>query len=331
MSELLFETDANPIPSRIRGGLFHAPDGKALRYSLLKAESRPCRGTVIVLQGRNEFIENYYETMSDLAGRGFTVATFDWRGQGGSHRLLRDRLRGYVRSFNDYADDLDHFLTGIVLPDCPPPFFILAHSAGALVALSSLEQLSSRITRMVLCAPLMGLGGQKISDDNVRRITAALRWIGLGRIYAAGGRTLSAARAFADNPLTSDPLRFMRNVEITRTYTDLALGGPTVRWVWSALETAWRINQPDFYKSPIAPVLIIAAGADRVVSTAVIERFVARTRNISLAVIDGARHEMLQEADFYREQVLAAFDAFIPGSSPVESMPQSLEPDLSQI
>lgn len=177
----------------------------------------------------------------------------------------------------------------------------------------------------------MGLGGQKISDDNVRRITAALRWIGLGRIYAAGGRTLSAARAFADNPLTSDPLRFMRNVEITRTYTDLALGGPTVRWVWSALETAWRINQPDFYKSPIAPVLIIAAGADRVVSTAVIERFVARTRNISLAVIDGARHEMLQEADFYREQVLAAFDAFIPGSSPVESMPQSLEPDLSQI
>lgn len=118
MSELLFETDANPIPSRIRGGLFHAPDGKALRYALLKAESRPCRGTVIVLQGRNEFIENYYETMSDLAGRGFTVATFDWRGQGGSHRLLRDRLRGYVRSFNDYADDLDHFLTGIVLPDC---------------------------------------------------------------------------------------------------------------------------------------------------------------------------------------------------------------------
>ncbi|TIM62928.1 MAG: alpha/beta hydrolase, partial [Mesorhizobium sp.] len=34
----------------------------------------------------------------------------------------------------------------------------------------------------------------------------------------------------------------------------------------------------------------------------------------SLLVIDGARHEILQETDFYREQFFAAFDAFIPGS-----------------
>ncbi len=330
MSGLLFETDANPLPHGVRSGLFQTRDDKSLRYALLKAESRPTRGTVIVLQGRNEFIEKYFETMTDLAERGFTVATFDWRGQGGSHRLLRDRLRGYVRSFNDYADDLNHFLTEIVLPDCPPPYFILGHSAGALVALASLERLSSRISRMVLCAPLMGLGTQKFSDDNVRRITATLRRIGLGRIYATGGRTLNT-RPFADNPLTSDPARFMRNMQIARTHSALALGGPTIHWVWSALETARRINQPDFYKGPVAPVLIIAAGADRVVSTAVIERFVARTRNISLAVVDGARHEMLQENDFYREQVLAAFDAFIPGSSPVESMPKSLEPTLSGI
>ena len=31
-------------------------------------------------------------------------------------------------------------------------------------------------------------------------------------------------------------------------------------------------------------------------------------------MIDGARHEILQEADIYREQLLAAFDAFIPGT-----------------
>jgi lysophospholipase len=34
----------------------------------------------------------------------------------------------------------------------------------------------------------------------------------------------------------------------------------------------------------------------------------------SLLTIDGARHEILQEADFYREQFLAAFDAFVPGN-----------------
>jgi lysophospholipase len=40
---------------------------------------------------------------------------------------------------------------------------------------------------------------------------------------------------------------------------------------------------------------------------------------------------MLQEADFYREQLWAAFDAFIPGSSEVETMPETIEPLASGI
>lgn len=164
MSELLFETDANPVPHGIRAGLLEAHGGKTLRYAILKVETRPMRGTVLLLQGRNEFIEKYFETMADLSARGFTVLTFDWRGQGGSTRLLKDRQRGYVRSFDDYSDDLDLILSQIALPDCPPPFYVLGHSAGALVALASMGRLTSRVSRMVLCAPFMGLDGQKLSD-----------------------------------------------------------------------------------------------------------------------------------------------------------------------
>ena len=325
MLELLFETDANPIPHGIKAGLLETKGGKALRYAVLKTEVRPIRGTVVLLQGRNEFIEKYLETMTDLTARGFTVVTFDWRGQGGSYRLLKDRHRGYVRNFDDYSDDLNLILDQIALPDCPPPFYILGHSAGALVALSLMGKLTSRISRMVLCAPFMGLDGQRLSDDTIRRIASAFLWFGLGRIYASGGRKL-ASRPFAGNPLTSDPARFMRNMEIPRLHPQIALGGPTVRWLWSSLETVRRINQPNFYNGSTVPVLIVAAGADRVTSTTVIERFVARTRNISLTTITGARHEILQETDFYREQLWSAFDAFSPGSSEVEAMPETIEP-----
>ncbi|MEN5299617.1 alpha/beta hydrolase [Brucella sp. TWI559] len=317
MPDFLFETNANPIPAGTQSGMFKTRDGKSLRYALVKSPTKPSRGTIVLLQGRNEFIEKYFETISDLTNRGFHVATFDWRGQGGSHRLLKDRFRGYVGRFSDYTNDLDQFLTDIVLPDCPPPFYMLAHSAGALIAYASIPKLASRITRIVLCAPLMGLGGSQSSDDKMRRITIALRMIGFGRLYAAAGRKMMN-RPFANNPLTSDPARFMRNMEVVRSHADLALGGPTIRWIAGALETASRINRPDFYQGPAVPVLIIAAGHDRVVSTPAIERFAARTRNISLVVVDGARHEILQEADFYREQALAAFDAFIPGNSETE-------------
>jgi hypothetical protein len=57
-----------------------------------------------------------------------------------------------------------------------------------------------------------------------------------------------------------------------------------------------------------------AAGADMVVSTRAIERYATGLRAASLLTIDGARHELLQEADIYREQLLAAFAAFVPGT-----------------
>lgn len=328
MSELLFEIAANPIPQGIESGVFETRDKIRLRYAVLRAKAQPKRGTVIILQGRNEFIEKYFETMEDLAARGFTVFTFDWRGQGGSQRLLRDPLRGFVRSFDDYGADLDQILSKIVLPDCPPPFYVLTHSAGGLIALNSIAVLASRITRMVLCAPLLGIGHQKFSDNNMRRLVSFLSRIGLGKAYISGGPKL-LERPFLNNPLTSDEGRFTRNADLQRRHATLALGGPTVRWIRSALHAARRIGQPDIFPESPVPLLIVAAGADRVVSTAEIERFVARTRNVSLVVVDGARHELLQEAEFYRAQVLAAFDAFIPGSASPETAIESTEPDIS--
>lgn len=37
---------------------------------------------------------------------------------------------------------------------------------------------------------MMGIGGKKIRDENVRRIKEEMRWIGMGRIYEEGGRKM---------------------------------------------------------------------------------------------------------------------------------------------
>ena len=57
----------------------------------------------------------------------------DWRGQGLSERALRNPRKGYVRSFDHYGVDLATFIQEVVLPDCPPPVFALAHSMGASI------------------------------------------------------------------------------------------------------------------------------------------------------------------------------------------------------
>src|SRR5579864_9440246 len=105
---------ANPVPDNFVTGELKTPDGG--------------KGTVVILQGRGEWIEKYFETVRDLRSRGFAVATLDWRGQGLSERMLGDRHKGYVRDFAEYDSDLETLMREIVLPDCPPPLFALGHS-----------------------------------------------------------------------------------------------------------------------------------------------------------------------------------------------------------
>lgn len=314
MTDLFHEIPGNPTPENAAGGFFTARDGKKIRYGLFAAVARPMKGTVVVLTGRNECIEKYFETIRDLAGRGLGVATLDWRGQGDSDRLIGDRQRGYVRSFFDYTSDLEQFFEEIVLPDCRGPYYILAHSAGAVITLLAAPSMVNRVRRMVLIAPFLTVPDLPVSITTVRRLSTLFCYLGLGRLYAAWGPRPKEPTPFATNKVTSDPQRYRRNTLLYEAYPQLALGGPTIRWLKAAAEASEAISDPDFMARIQVPLLVIAAGADQVVSTKAVEAYTRHLRLGSLLMIDGARHEILQEADIYREQFLAAFDAFIPGT-----------------
>ena len=68
-------------------------------------------------------------------------------------------------------------------------------------------------------------------------------------------------------------------------------------------------------KKPLAPVLIVAAGADRVVGNEGIRRLARKVPGVALTFIPDARHEILSERDEIRRQFLAAFDSFMPADS----------------
>lgn len=314
MTDLFCQTSGNPIPENATAGFLTTRDNRKIRYARFAPVGRPDNGTVILLQGRNECIEKYFETITDLSAKGLGVATLDWRGQGGSDRLIRNSQRGYVKSFRNYATDLEQFFEEIVLPDCRGPYYILAHSTGALVALLTASSMVNRVQRMVLLTPFLGIPGQTVSMAGIRLITTILSFLGLGRLYAAWGPRPRQSAPFNTNNLTSDPARYQRNISIYEAHPQLALGGPTVRWLRAASSAAVAVSKPEFMAGIRIPTLIIAAGADSVVSTKAIASYARHLRLSSLLTIDGARHELLQEADLYREQTLAAFHAFIPGA-----------------
>jgi lysophospholipase len=309
----LVSIPANPVPEGAISGTLNTRDGVALRFARW-APPPGRKGTVCLFQGRAEYIEKYFETVRDLRARGFAVATIDWRGQGLSQRALRNPRKGYVRSFSQYQIDLETFVTEVVLPDCPPPVFALAHSMGATVLLRAAYAGHRWFDRIVLLAPMIALPGMRRSAAS-RGMVRAMRLMGLGSMYVPGGdASVMQHRSFIGNLLTSDPVRYARNIAVLEAEPKLAIGWPTVAWTDAAFRVMGEVSEPGYPERIRQPILIIAAGQDDIVSTPAIDEYAVRLRAGAHLIVPGARHEMLMEADRFRSQVLAAFDAFVPGT-----------------
>jgi lysophospholipase len=309
----LLSIPANPVPDRVVTGTIRTPDGADLRFARWEPPAGR-KGTVCVFTGRAECIEKYFETVRDLRERGFAVAMIDWRGQGLSSRQLRDPRKGYVRDFSDYEIDVETFVRDVVMPDCPPPHFALAHSMGAAVMLRLAAQNKRWFDRVVLSAPMIELPGYR-SGRAARAFARVLRIGGLGGGYIPGGSSaIVGTESFLDNQVTSDPVRYARNAAILEADPTLGLGSPTVGWLNAAYRTMHAFADPGFPSSIRQPILMLAAGRDTIVSTPAIETFSRYLRAGSHLMIAGSKHEILQEQDRYRAQFWAAFDAFVPGT-----------------
>lgn len=307
----LLSIPANPVPEGAIVGTIRAADGVKLRFARWVSPAA-VRGTVCVFTGRGEYIEKYFETVQDLRQRGYAVAAIDWRGQGHSSRLLRNPLKGHVEDFSQYQLDVTAFVKQ-VLPDCPPPYFALAHSMGAAVMLRVAHAGTTPFERLVLCAPMLDLPWPRASLA-VRSLTRLLRAAGMGKRFIPGGNVdLIKSTGFPGNPLTSDPRRYARNAAILDADPTLGIASPTVAWLDAALVAMGEFWSITFARRISQPVLLLAAGGDTVVSSPAVAAFAKKLPAGSHREIAGAKHEILQEADGYRAQLWAAFDAFMPG------------------
>jgi lysophospholipase len=305
----------NDLPEGIAPGVLITPDGVKLRYAISPAGGQ-CRGTVCLLEGRGDFIERYFETIDDLKARGFAVAILDWRGQGGSQRPLRNPHRGYVRNFRQYDIDLAAFMKDVVLPDCPPPYFAIAHSTGANVLLRALKS-HNWFERVVLSAPLIDIAPARAPKPLIRFVAWAMVLIGLGWVFVPGmARRPFVPEDFDGSVCTTDRRRFLRDCRTLEAAPHLGLGGATFGWLHAALTAIGELRRFRSGTHLRVPALIVAAGDDRLVSTEAALQFARRVRGVAAVVIRGSRHEPLMERDAFREQFWAAFDSFIGEAAP---------------
>ncbi len=310
----LILTRDNPAPDGAVVATIRAADGVSIRVSRWRPAG-PSVGTVLVCTGRAEFIEKYFETVGDLLARGLTVVAFDWRGQGLSARELTNRFKGHIDDFSFYERDLDALVAQVLEPFCPRPWFGLAHSMGGAILIAQSRAGRSPFERIVTTAPMIDLYRLRL-PGLARALAETLDAVGLGGAFIPGGNgRASISRAFDGNFLTSDRGRFQRFANLWTLAPELCIGDPTIGWINAAFRLMGEFADGEYPRRVLTPLLVFAAGDDRIVDSRVVERFAHRLKAGAVISIPGSRHEILMERDAIRSQFWAAFDAFIPGSA----------------
>jgi lysophospholipase len=285
-------------------------DGVRLRWAHFSVRSP--RAHVVLLTGRNEFIEKYEEVIGELRERRYAVWTLDWRGQGLSTRALPQRQRGHVESFTLYLNDLRRFMLRHVLPGARGAHVtFLAHSLGGHVALRYMHDFPGEVRFAALSAPLLDLQTRHYPPPFVRLISSAAALTRFAREYAPGMHDYDERReVFEGNDLTSDRARFTRRIKLLADRPELSLGGVTLGWLAAAYRSIDLVSPAAYLRAITTPILLFVAGNDRVVVRDALERAATVLPSCRLVRLAHAQHEILQETDEVRAAFWSAFDQF---------------------
>src|SRR4249919_3821874 len=92
---------------------------------------QPVRGVVVIVPGFNSHSGYYEWTANQLVSHGLAVYALDLRGRGKS-----DGERFFVEQFEDYVSDVSSFISIVKKQEPGLPLYLLAHSAGGVVAVN---------------------------------------------------------------------------------------------------------------------------------------------------------------------------------------------------
>jgi len=292
--------------------IFESHDGLKIRYDTYACGEKACQGTIVLLGGRSEFIEKYREIVDQLLARNLNVATFDWRGQGLSDRMLPNRHKGYVASYDDYLQDLTNFMDKCVPKQEGKPVLILAHSMGGHIALRYLHDNPGRVDKAVLTSPLIDIAGPTLLTQAMKTLVKIAVNSGLKKYYATRANDFDPSKKrFAGNRLTRDPYRFQKTIQMIASNPDVAIGGVTFGWLDATFNSIQYMMGDGYLEAIATPLLIISAEADEIVSVAAQKKACRRLPECDLVMIPNALHELLIETDVVLENFWETFDEFI--------------------
>ncbi len=258
------------------------------------------KGTVLLFPGRTEYIEKYGPAAGEFAARGYSMVSLDWRGQGIADRLLEDRAPGHVDRFSDYQHDVAALMDFVSAESLPKPWFVIGHSMGGCIGLRAIYD-GLPVNAATFSAPMWGIKMQAILRPVAWTLSTIAPLFGQGHrlVPSTSATTYVLDADFEGNVLTRnrEMFDFMRRQLIA--HPELAIGGPTLRWLHEALcETRALSRMP----SPALPCLTVLGAEERIVHSEAIHERMAHWPGSEFDLVGSAEHELMMEGPETRKK-----------------------------
>ncbi len=309
MQAMTFDRRKFPLNSTITMSL--AKDGWPLR-TYRQPATGPQHGSILWLGGRGDIFEKYIEALDAWSREGWSITSFDWRGQGGSGRVGSNPMVGHIDDFSTWIDDLAGFYADWAAREVGP-HIIMGHSMGGHLVLRALADRAIAPFKVVLVAPMLGFETGIIPFPVafwVARVMARLK----NELRPAWKRNEKPAPSNASRQgfLTHDADRYADELWWKKANPTLALGPPSWSWLAAAYRSIASLDRRGAIDHISTPILILCAERDALVSARAIHRYSARLPTASVVAFgDDTAHEILREADGPRNRALAAIAEFI--------------------
>ena len=241
---------------------------------------------------------------------GYTSVSLDWRGHGLADRLTSNPLLGHVETFSDYLKDFDAVIDWAKNFNLPKPWFVLGHSMGGAILLRNLHE-NKHFNAAAFSCPMWG-----IKLNPALRIFAYIygnlaRFLKLDKNFAPTRSEKGYFdESFEKNALTNDSDMWFYLIKQITEQPSLKLGGPSLRWVNSALKETFKLSK---LPSPKIPCITFLAEDERIVDPARVHNRMKVWPNGILHFIKSARHEVLMEdiatQKYVIEEIVSFFES----------------------
>ncbi len=281
-------------------------DGWPVRAALWPGAGK---GSLLFIGGRGDFMEKYAEAIAGWHEAGWTVASFDWRGQGGSGRLGRTPAHGHLDSLEPLVSDMAELMDWFVA-STPSPHHAVAHSMGGHLLVRHLASAPTSVRKAVLVAPMLGLKLAPLGAGVAALLARLMVALGRGGGFVSGAGPEVATSSVRQMRLTSDVGRYADEGWWTTERPELGIGGVTWGWLAAASASIAKLT-PALLGRVSTPLLVFAAGRDVLVDNRAIARAVAAMPNAQMETMAEGAHELLRERDELRDEVLRKIDAWL--------------------